>query len=56
MMTKILSSITVTAHGGVLHRVLHPSAVTMTDMIFSIFLPSSYKVGSAKAPLPAICK
>lgn len=51
---EILSTTTVTANGGLLHRVKHASSSTGTDMIFAIFLPSSYMVD--KGSIPAICK
>lgn len=53
---QILSTTTVTARGGLLHRVKHASTSTQTDMVFAIFLPSSYMIGANKAPLPAICR
>jgi S-formylglutathione hydrolase len=40
---EILSTTTVTAKGGVLHRVKHDSSATKTEMIFAIFLPSSFQ-------------
>ena len=52
---EILSTTTVTARGGVLHRVQHASTSTKTNMIFAIFLPSSYLIGAGKGPIPAIC-
>lgn len=53
--TEIIATIAVTPHGGVVHRVKHASTSTGTDMIFAIFLPSTYKVGATKAnAIPAI--
>ena len=53
---KVISTRTVTKLGGILHRVKHASQSTQTEMVFSIFLPSVYAVGSSKTPLPAICE
>lgn len=54
---EVLSTTTVTARGGVLHRVKHASTSTQTDMIFAIFLPASYVIGATKqGSMPAICK
>lgn len=53
---EILSTTTVTAAGGLLHRVQHASTSTGTNMIFAIFLPASYTIGTSQGPLPAICK
>ena len=56
MPVEILSTTTVTARGGLLRRVKHASTSTKTDMIFAIFLPSSYLIGAGKGSIPAICK
>ena len=53
---NVISTRTVTKLGGLLHRVKHASQSTQTEMVFSIFLPSVYAVGSSKTPLPAICE
>ena len=50
---EMLSTTVVSRGGGVLHRIKHASTSTKTDMIFAIFLPSTYKKG-ADAPLPAL--
>eukprot|EP00977_Amphora_coffeiformis_P014617 scaffold4133_cov146-Amphora_coffeaeformis.AAC.1 len=54
MPVEILSTTTVTARGGILRRVKHASTSTNTPMIFAIFLPSSYFIGSGKGSMPAI--
>jgi S-(hydroxymethyl)glutathione dehydrogenase/alcohol dehydrogenase len=53
MALEFLSSRAVTTAGGMLHRVKHASTSTQTDMIFSIFLPSSYVV-QKPAFMPAL--
>jgi S-(hydroxymethyl)glutathione dehydrogenase/alcohol dehydrogenase len=53
MALEFLSSRAVTTAGGMLHRVKHASASTHTDMIFSIFLPSSYAI-QKPACMPAL--
>ncbi|KAL7564638.1 hypothetical protein ACA910_009326 [Epithemia clementina (nom. ined.)] len=53
-MVKILSTRTVTPQGGILHRVQHASTSTQTEMIFSIFLPQVYSVGTNQGPTPAV--
>jgi S-(hydroxymethyl)glutathione dehydrogenase/alcohol dehydrogenase len=47
---EILSSRTVTSAGGILHRCKHASSATGTDMIFSIFLPSSFQIQGGPTP------
>jgi len=56
MPMEILSTTTVTARGGVLHRVKHASTSINTPMIFAIFLPSSYSIWIGKGTMPAICE
>jgi len=52
---EIISTVTVTKRGGVVHRVKHASSSTGTDMTFAIFLPAVHKIGSTKSnALPAI--
>jgi S-(hydroxymethyl)glutathione dehydrogenase / alcohol dehydrogenase len=46
---KILSTTAVNPQGGVLHRVQHRSSSTGTDMVFAIFLPSSYATRSGSS-------
>src|SRR3569623_1302839 len=50
---QILSTTSVTPQGGVMHRVQHHSTSTHTDMIFAIFLPSSYAQRSGQ-PFPVL--
>ena len=51
---QVLSTTCVTATGGILYRCKHASSSTKTDMVFSIFLPSSYSIGASMSPTPAI--
>jgi S-formylglutathione hydrolase len=50
---EILSTTSVSAKGGILHRVQHESAATNTPMIVSIFLPFTYKTDPS-AVIPAV--
>lgn len=47
---KIVSSTRVTRQGGTLHRCQHMATSTACDMIFAVFLPSSYDESSASTP------
>lgn len=50
MTVEILSKIRVgRANGGYYHRVKHASQSTGTDMIFGLFLPTSYSATSSQA-------